>query len=247
MVIPTRVIIANNHNRTIVCEYQWKNACLPLLTTFISKICPTILSFLSFSCSPSYYISRFSQIKLFFHSYPALSVCQFLWRIVSENILTSVNAAFVHVTKPAWENFYLSVPFSFNCGSHYLLPFFRYTPWFLYFVLERQEEFVLGFLLGKFHTALRYTHRPTKLLQHLRTSVTNVSCVLYATFWNFISADTRLDYHCYFGTVCNKSENIYRNWEILTLWILATHIYVRYIFIESSDCLLAVFLGNYLF
>ena len=115
---------------------------------------------------------------------------------------------FIHTTKPAWENFYPLVTFSSNRGSHYLLPFFRYTPWFLYFVLEREEEFVLGFLLGKFHTALRYTHRLAKLLQHLRTSVTNVSCVLYATFWNFISADTRLDYRGYFGTICNKSENI---------------------------------------
>lgn len=114
---------------------------------------------------------------------------------------------FIHVMKPGWENFYPLVTFSFNCGSHYLLPFFRYTPWFLYFDLKRQQEFVLGFLLGKFHTALRYTHRSTKLLQHLRTSVTNLSCVLYAIFRNFISADTRLDYHVYFGTVCNKSES----------------------------------------
>lgn len=37
----------------------------------------------------------------------------------------------------------------------------------------------------------------------------NILCVLYVTFWIFISTVTRVDYHNYIYKVSNESQNIY--------------------------------------
>lgn len=37
---------------------------------------------------------------------------------------------------------------------------------------------------------------------------------MYETFWNFINADAKLECQDRVGKICDKSENVYRNYNI---------------------------------
>lgn len=110
----------------------------------------------------------------------------------------------------------------------------KYQAWNYY----QQTKWKQSILFNEYHCSrcriadsrkISHFLRRTEMFGRLRKHFTNVLCVFYKMFWNFVNIVTRLDHHNYIRKVWNKSESVHKDGKIFISNCNANETFKRFV------------------